>query len=274
MLLPINDNKEIIIPSVYNSSNYLIDFVYDNQRWYFVFKSDNRAYNEIISCELAKDYQINSAECYMAKTNTFSGIISKSVYNDNEKFWILSYFALLNNIDCLDYSNSIKYLFELFKKVSSKDAEEIHKQLIEIFLFDILIGNPDRNASNIGILKKDNSYKISDLFDNETIGNNGFTHGNWKFKVTNDKEKEKNALETFFVYYPEYIEYLKSKLWIIEEENLNKIFTRIEINKKIYIPYDNQLSIKSSLKENLKLIKEVINKFEKKEEIRKLAFKM
>lgn len=264
MLLPIDSNHKIVLEEVYNNPELLINFIYDHQRWFFVFKARKRAFFEIISYELAQDFGISSADCYLANTKKHSGIISKSVYNEDEQFFLLESFFLSHGINCVHLRNfysNIKWIVDFFIMHYPKDASIIHEQLLHIFMFDTLIGNPDRNVSNIGLIYKNNSYSISTLFDNAEIGDLDYTTGLCALKVI-DNEKGKNELEIFLKTYPDYLDIFKSKLWIIEKENLDKIFARIKETKNIKIPEDIQLYVKDALAKNLEVIKEVISQFD------------
>lgn len=255
MLLPIDENNKIILEDVYNNQNRLINFIYDNQRWFFIFKKENRVFFEIISYELAKDFGISSADCYLAKTAKYFGIISKAVYNEDEQFCTCEF------LKDYDLKVSIECFVNYFAEKDYESSRKIEKELAMMFMFDTLIGNPDRHSGNIGRILRNRKYMISPLFDNAAIGDLDYTKGLCGLRVSENEEKG-NELELFLIKYPEYLEYFKSKLWIIERDNLDKIFARIKETKNIEIPEDIKIYVKESLAKNLEIIKEVISKFD------------
>jgi hypothetical protein len=142
------------------------------------------------------------------------------------------------------------------------NSKRLMSQFINIFLFDVLIGNVDRNSNNIGfIIDENNNINFSKLYDNESMLDiDSITNGKYAFKVYKDDDESKNALYEFLnVSDIDYSNYLKDKLWIISEENLKNIFKRIKKEKNIEIPvYFIENTLEKFTKNRL-MILDVIN---------------
>lgn len=64
------------------------------------------------------------------------------------------------------YTSSINDIYEMIQLLPNlENREEVINEFWRIFIVDTLIGNPDRHLGNIGFIKKDNTYRLSPVYD-------------------------------------------------------------------------------------------------------------
>ena len=115
-------------------------------------------------------------------------------------------------------------------------------------IFDALVGEQDRHEENWGIIKRENQYKYSPLYDN---GDNLLKD----FKNSETLDKYRNGLKDFDAYIN------RSHTLIYKEDNIRKYkhFELIEILNKDYPDIvKRELSNLSKLTDDI--IEEIVNK--------------
>lgn len=261
---------------IYN--NYIDDkkrvmnFIYDNENYYFkINTSPNSLYNELIVSELAKDYGISCADYDLASLDNTTGVLSKCVIAENDTYYtmeeilekVYGYVPIKNNnLEDIWYALSTRY--------DEVTVFHLMNQIVSLFLFDILIGNRDRNVTNFGIIENNNGVSLAPLFDNETIlSDTCIDYGGYSLAVSRDDffycawdlEEEDNFLYKFLnISDSRYIKLFEEKLWIIEKENLLKVFSRIENKIKSNIPSEIKLKKIKSFEDNISMINGVLEK--------------
>lgn len=255
------DNKFRVVQPFYKNKAII---VYNKELYYL--KKCNKVkniYNELIAEEIAHDYGIQVAETDLFEYDNDFGTISKSIYPSSDKILPLS-----NFID--DKCNNLEDIWLKFDNLFDKDVTaRLMDKLVDVFLFDVLIGNIDRHADNISLIKYENEIDLLPLYDNENmLSSDSIKCGFYTLGVDSkdfNSNAEHNILEKFFSYSDNiYLEKLKSKLWIIEEDNFEKILKRVEekISASIHPRIRNELFY--GMKENVDMIKRVISKFDNK----------
>ena len=231
-----------------------------NNKTYFCKKVDrNLKYNEFIAEEIASDYGIKHAHYEMGDLNGVDYIMSEAVYDDNNEILITLEQLEKEYPDDSMECNLID-IWYFFEKHFSKHVTKLMDQLIEIFLFDVLIGNSDRHLGNICLIinKKNGDVNIAPIFDNEIICESLAIYKGY-YKMAIDKEEyNTNILYEFLsISDDNYINYLESKLDIICSENLDIIFDRL-LEKNIVVPTITKNIIKSGMSTNRRMILSVI----------------
>lgn len=141
-------------------------FIFNNVAYFCKLSADNCFYNEMMVEMLAKDYEIAAAETFIGiyKTTTYS--ISKSVYNP-----MLEDMVTLKELtgNSNDFSNDLESIEFLLIDKFPNDYKVLLEELKDIFLFDVLIGNSDRNYKNLAIVRNKISKEVhfAPLYDNE-----------------------------------------------------------------------------------------------------------
>lgn len=238
--------------------------IYDKELYYLKMCNKVRnIYNELIAEEIAHDYGIDVAIVDLFEYNDDLGIMSKSIYPLSKNIVHLSEYIenSCNNLEDIWYKFD-----ELF---DNKTTLRLMDKLVDIFLFDVLIGNVDRHADNLSLIIDENGVNFLPLYDNENMLasdsiNCGFYTLGVDYKDFNSNA-EYNILEKFLSYSDYmYLDKLQSKLWIIEEDNFEKILKRVENKIGTFIQPSIRNELIYRMKENLEMIKRVISKFYKK----------
>lgn len=235
---------------------------YDNNLYYIkLYSKEDMVYNELIAEEIAKDYEIPVSFNDLVSYNGYLGNISKNI-NDNNTIMV----PLSTYIN--PEENNLEDIQRIFYHLFDKDTyERLMDQLINIFIFDILIANIDRHTDNIFIESYNGNINFSKLFDNEymlssdSIWSNYYTLGVDSKDFNSDCEY--NMLEKFLTKYVDtkYIDLLKSKLWIIKQDNFEQILKRVE--EKIQVPIVGCIREKLMIRmeQNYKNIERIIKEY-------------
>ena len=150
--------------------------------------------------------------------------------------------------DCQNNLEDIWY--GLCKKYNDQNiVEQLMEQIVNLFIFDVLLSNSDRHISNYGLIKNDKTISLAPIFDNEYILSS--LEGYYSLGIDSSdyrNEQEIHFLSKFLeISDSRYIQLIKSKLWIISKENVLRTIERIEKR------------IGSSMQQNIK--DEIIYKF-------------
>ncbi len=209
----------------------------NNKLYYFKWvDSISDIYNELIAEEIANDYGINHIHYDLAVYNGNIGVISENFLKENETYTPI--YNILEKVfpnDKINHNN-LTDLWDTFEITFNNQelTAKLIDQIVNMFIFDILIANNDRHDENYGIITGPNSINISPVYDNSCmLSGISLYEDEYGIKVDID---DKNTIKDFLnISSSEYTELLKNKLWIINEENINKVFDRVEkrINRKI-----------------------------------------
>ena len=242
----------------------------NNNKYFFktIFNIDS-IYNELIAEEIAKDYEIPSAHYDLAVLDGNIGVISENFLKDNETYTDMS--SILKTIyndpedktnhnNLTDIWNALSLIFKDEKIIS-----DLMEQIVNIFIFDILIANSDRHDENYGIITGTKT-KMSPVYDNSfMLSGISLYDGDYSIKVESNMNEEDNILNRFLsISSLEYTKLLESKLWIIEEDNIDKIIKRVEERTNRKIEERFKKNIKRDFSRQLRNIKTILNNHIKK----------
>lgn len=224
-------------------------------------------YNEILAEELAKDYGIPSTHIELVVCDDKYYILAQDVEENGYKFITIS--DIINDINGTNRENSLVDIWcHLEKRYKDKNqVEQLMNELVNIFLFDVLIANYDRHSLNYGILESKDEVHFAKLFDNDNLLSK-YSIEEGEYAIGIESEDNMFSSENYFDYFirysdDKYINEFKTKLWIIEESNMLEIFKRIEERLKVNLPIDYKKDILNRMNKNLTKIKEIL-RFEKK----------
>ena len=145
-------------------------FCYDYNYYFVKICDEKEIFNEIFAAKFADKMGINHANYDICRYNGDLGAISTSVYKGEEKF-IPLIVASLDTIPKNGTANTIQSMKRyILPSLCFFNQNEELKKYIDIFMFDILLGNGDRHEDNIGFIKNKNKYSIAPIFDNGNIG--------------------------------------------------------------------------------------------------------
>lgn len=241
-------NNTINLISI-KKTGIVFSFRYNDKEYFYKYNENTALYNELVAEELAQDFGIDHVNYYLALFDNHQGYISESYKKDNVDYIFGS--DLL--YECYGYMTENRNIEEFNNLESIWDALEyryannpnknqiisdLMNQIVNMFIFDIIICNYDRHSNNWEIIESDNEIKLAPIYDNEGIlvtnDNNALVsmlleekvHG-ILWKAISDFQKVSSS---------EFTDLIKEKLWIISEENLNNVFTRIESKTGVAMP--------------------------------------
>lgn len=229
-------------------------FSYNGEDYYFkTLKNLDNIYNEIVAKRIADRVGIDCCEYYLACFEDNLGSVSKMF--SKEHYYSMS--TILQNVYGLDQNrNNIEDINYIFDKYHSVDtAERLKKELIDIFLFDALIGNCDRNSDNYGLII-DSNTRFAPLYDNENmLSDYAIYDGDYSLEISrNDKC---NMLYKLLDNNEYAKERLKEMLFVIDEDSLEEIF--VELSKD----YEINPFIKEKILDKFSINRDMINNYYK-----------
>ena len=161
-------------------------------------------YNELIISRVAKVFGIKCPVYDLGEISTGVGVYSRDL-NDEGTF-----------ISIDDYNerrkyNNIEDLRELFKKKFNDDfvVDSLIHQLDDLFVFDILVGNSDRNITNYGVLITDSNISIAVIDNSNSLDEDVLYNSDNQLKVS----RNESTLDSLFNKRPnEYKDYILEKI--------------------------------------------------------------
>lgn len=234
----LNDKTNLI--SI-KKNGIVFSFEYEGKEYFYKYNDNIALYNELVAEELAQDFGIDHVNYYLAIFDNHQGYISESYKKDNVDYIFGS--DLL--YECYGYMTENRNIEEFNNLESIWDALEYHyannpnknqiisnlmSQIVNMFIFDIIICNYDRHSDNWEIMETANEIKLAPIYDNEGMlkasGKTAFVSMTLEEKIHTILWKTIADFQK--VSSSEFSDIIKEKLWIISEENLINIFTRIE----------------------------------------------
>lgn len=247
---------------VNNNLKQLIFYI-DGKKYYFKPINDkNEMYNELIAEELSKDYGIKCAHYDIANYKGLKGVISEDFIKDNK-------YVAMSSIVSKYYKenkneNSHNNLMDIWSAFDYRYKDEnisnkLMEELVNVFIFDILIANSDRHLNNYGVLENEKEVNIAPIFDNSyLLSIVALTEGEYCLGVDEEENifdsdyngnRDKFLAKFLKESSSEYRDLVESKLWIINNENIDKVLNRIE--EKINCKIDEEIKEKIKLNFNL-----------------------
>ncbi len=260
-----------------------------NKYYYFkTIKISDETYNELIAAKIAERLAIPHASYYLGTYHGQQGVLSELIDMKNfisfydfiteilkvkkekpsDVQLINSYHELENILYVESFHNLEDIWFFLSEKYDAKTVEKVMDDLVNIFLYDIIIANNDRHSGNIGFIRKDNTIEVAPIFDNENmLRKSSIEDGKYSFGIERNDilaQIEGNPMNLFhkFIHYSAsfYQDRLKEMVEVIRDDNIDQMLKEIEneINEKIseyqkeFIKerfHNNYQNIKSYLKD-------------------------
>ncbi|MCI5967653.1 MAG: HipA domain-containing protein [Tenericutes bacterium] len=224
-----------------SSTGITFSFKYEGKEYFYKYNETAALYSELVAEELAQDFGIDHVNYYLALFDNHRGCISESYKKANVDYTLGSellsecYYYMTENRNIEEFNNleaiwdALEYRYA---NNPNKDQiiSDLMNQIVNMFIFDIIICNYDRHSDNWEIMESSDEIKLSPIYDNEgiltTSGKNAFVSMGLEektysmiWKTIADFQKVSSS---------EFSDIIKEKLWIISEENLINIFTRIE----------------------------------------------
>ena len=237
-LKKLEDNTDFgFIPK--NMSVFIDD---NNEIYFFKYLTIGNPYGELIAEEVLKDLNLPHAEYDLAIYNGEKGVLTKN-FRKKDKEYISGEELLLDYIEVLGYNpeeveleyfnnlqtiwNALEYRYRNSPN-KEKIVEKLMNQLVNLFIFDIMIENFDRYCRNYLIEEGKDDINLAPIFDNETIG---CDYNSVSLTVDEDSHTSSwiEELKKFiYVSDSKSKDIILEKLKVISGENIDNILYRIE----------------------------------------------
>ena len=202
-------------------------FICDGVKYYFkrTFSLDT-IYNELIAEEIAKEFGIPHVHYDLASYHEHAGVVCEDFVKDGK-------YEMLSEILPNDHHNNLEQIeLELRKRYKDEYiVQGLMQELINIFMFDIVIGNSDRHVDNLGILENEYGIHFTPAFDNDLMLFDNAVYGDY-YSIgvdTMDKQYDGHIISKFIETYGEEYRYiLLDKIEIVSPENMELIMARVE----------------------------------------------
>lgn len=143
------------------------------------------------------------------------------------------------------------YVLEVCHPSEKEEIEKFAKNYFAMLIFDIFIGQTDRNMNNYGVIYKNNGYYFAPLFDNSTLARPHLPDKLYSLnKALIDREE---LLARLVSNYSEYVIDLIHTITNLYDENRSTIFKMIDM----WIDNHNKELIKRNIETAYKLFKEI-----------------
>ena len=249
-----------------NIRNCHFKFNYNGQEYYYK-RSDlpDMVYNELVGEELAKDFGIRHAEYDLASYHGNLGVISKNFIKKDEIFCTAS--DLLDDMIRkedkypLTQFNNLK----LYKKIL---PESVFKDVLRLFVFDVICANNDRHDENFGFVfnRKTGDMRLAPIYDNENImsldaiyegryhlGVDEKDHDRFDINYQYMRFSDDDMIVKFVEKYGK-MEYIRRKLSILSKKNIDSIIERVEDKIEDEIPRVIKSDINCKLTTNKEIV--------------------
>ena len=246
---------------------FVFSFEYNGLTYYFKFDSLSNPLNELICYYIAKDMGLDSVFYDLAMIGGFTGNLSKDYKVKNAKY--ISGEEIINSVDKMvdayKYNNlrGIWHCLEVYFKDYPNMQEIVAKlmmKIVKLFIFDLVTGQEDRHEENWGVVIYENGdVDLQPIFDNSRSLEDDpeFVYYGLSLEGNSISDNDKMVQEFLNVSSSEFSDILPNYLWVIGEENINKIFKLIEeqinceIQPNIKRYYINVFSINYNFFKNL-----------------------
>ena len=234
-------------------------------------------YNELVAQELTKDFDISCIDYDLAILNSNRGVLSKSYKQENIIY--ISGAELLqefvNNAHGRRYNtleniwDALEYHYQNYP--NKRDTiRNLMKQVVNIYLYDIITCQIDRHPKNWEIMEEDDNVNIAPLYDNSMIleskEENAVVSLGVDFIWADYESLWKSIKQFQRVSSEEFTNIIKEKLWIISGENLNKVFDRTEKKTGYRMPDEEKKFYLNSYRKHKEKLEEILGLTEEREE--------
>ena len=222
-------------------------FTYNNEKYYYKYSQIFSPYSELIGECLLDDLNIPHVSYDLATLCGRNGVVSKDFTKDNAKYVsgleILENYTNTRGVQISIFNNleDIWNALDLYFK-DNRNKDEIVAKLMnnitDLFMFDMLVSNNDRNVTNWGIEIDGDNINLSKIYDNQRIGYNYKNNPVLDMNVSkeNDDSLYENLEYFLNISDSSYREKLNGMMWIISEENILDVFRRIELKTDTKMP--------------------------------------
>lgn len=269
-------NPDIIKIEYGPKEEIILNFLHNGENYFYKYNWKIIPYSELVACELAKDFGLSCCEYDLAILDGRKGVISKNFKKENTtytraeniltEFWHDDRFIEEHN-NLEDIWDALEYRYQNHPN-KREVIENLMNKIVSISIFDIIVCNYDRHTSNWGIMENNEIIDIAPLYDNERILS---TSGKDSFiSLTMEDVFRGHLLSNLRMFNKvsteNYIDFIKSKMWIISEENLKSVFTRIEEKTSYPMKDSAKEYYLKEYESHRKRLEKILNYYDKTEE--------
>jgi len=277
------DEGLVIETDIYN--HYWLTI--EGEKYYF--KETRHHYQELIAYEIAKLLGYESAEYDLAYFNGIKGVISKNfkkedctyvngaeilknyyesdfetvkemgLREDWKDYFKEPYYSEMKNLEII--WQALEHRYKLDGRV---DISVLMEQIVDLYIYSILISHSDRISLNWEIEEGRNSVKLAPLFDNE---NSFFDEVEVYMSTSYDDNRSllHESVRKFLSISDEsFRERFIQKFDLLTEDLMREIFDKVESKIESQIPEKQKEYIFNNFCSHRNKIEEVVNEFRKK----------
>lgn len=241
-------------------------FEYNDETYFFSFDGRSEEISSLIVEEICKDLEVPCVSYDLAKIGNLRGLVSKNFKKQNAKY-ILGKDILVDayikdisyNEELLLYNNLEDIWAALEERYSTREdmpaiVEKLMNRIVDMFLIDILTGQADRGPNNWMIVEYDDgSVDLQPLFDNVrafyaplSLIRIIFTVDRSPTFLTNNRV-DINIKKFLATSSKEFKDSLYDKLWVLSEENSERILDRLEKKLDWKLSKTDRIQIKAKI---------------------------
>lgn len=225
---------------IYNNQEYLLKFPDPVREENMVLSYINNVYSEYLGCKIFESIGIPVQEVILGRYIEKDGknkivVACKDFTTQNKQ--LLLFKAISNGETTIDrhIRRDIEDVYHIIEELPISNKQEIIESFWNIFVVDTLIGNPDRHLENWGLLKDNNEYHMSPVYDCGSSLNPLLSEEKLKIIQESNQEFMNNAFNIHPVYklhgksltYKEFYQENINDLKI----SLKNIFPKIDLEK-------------------------------------------
>jgi len=234
------------------NSIYKKIFEYNDKRYYYKQLKEEKAYYELIAHKIAERLGLPSAPCYFTKIAENVGI-SSEMFDTTNYVSMAEFLYFVYKKESYTLNNLEDIWYALAEKFDEKTTAKLMDEIVNIFLFDVLIGNGDRHDENYGLIINGNSAKVAPLFDHDwSLFDRSINYGEYHLTVSDDDE-----INSVYKFLREsdssYTARLQAMLPVISNESLLEILLELK-SEGVNIPDNIQKTILEKFAYNRKMI--------------------
>lgn len=259
------------IQNIDTAQSIVFLFKYLNKNYFYKSDPIFSPYTELIGTEMLKDFNLPYVDYDLASVSGSKGVISED-YKEKNSNYISGYQLLydfygedfIDNVAQYDNLESIwDALLYRYKDNPNKDniVSNLMNRITDLYIFDIIVANSDRHPDNFAIVESKDNIDIAPIYDNSRMLLS--VNHTKAVTLTVDEvayEELYSSLDKFInVSDTNFLNKIKDKLWIIDEENILDIFDRVQNKIGYSIPGRIKNFYINKLKEHRNRLEEIIN---------------
>lgn len=287
----LSSRKDVEVVKSFGGDSLIVKFIYDDGNvYYFNYDNDCTPYGDLIYGCICDDLGIAHIDYDVARLGFLEGTLSKDYVRENVKYITGKTLLCENGGIDLEFSpwdremakrygrddvifnktvryNSLEGIWSALEN-RFKDEPDLVKSLmgkiVDMYVVDILTAQNDRHSENWTLTEENGNINVHPIFDNRRIFLGLPYIASIAMYVDNQLlEDGKDDLETSVRKFisqssSEFVQKLKDSLWVLSEENFEKIVERIENKTGFPFPIKLRDSFKIKFRIQLEFLQELL----------------